>query len=375
MTAADPVTGVALRPTPADARRWIEADFDLLVRAVDQVSGGTDAAAVVWRVEDDDGGVWAAKWTTRRTVTGTQLVGSLSDAGSGHAPATLRAADGRPASRRRGGRLTMSAWSSGTDAATVGLDLAGWRAYGELLGDLHRHPFPLPERRRGARRGIRRRRRRYRAEIRALDALAAGPPAAAHTAASADQADTGRPADPASTTDTAAAALALWCDARPRVDLLLGGTDLRRTDGADRPDPARVPCHGDPHLGNVLVEPDGRLRLVDWDEAVVGHRELDLHLVEFSVLFRPTTPAELEAFRAGYGPAALDERRLVRYACVRALEDLTSSATAALTAEDEADRVEGLRVLRGVLSPVGSASLVEPRLRAALAADQRDTDS
>ncbi len=131
--------------------------------------------------------------------------------------------------------------------------------------------------------------------------------------------------------------------------------------------PRRVPCHGDPHLGNVLVEADGALRLVDWDEAVVGPRELDLHLVEFSVLFDPATPEQLDAFRQGYGPATVDECRMVRFACVRALEDLTSTMTEALATTGE-DRDEALRVFTGILAPTGSASLVEDRLRRALAA-------
>jgi spectinomycin phosphotransferase len=329
VSAAVPTPG---RPTPADARHWITADFAMQVAAIDEVSGGTDVSAVVWRFVDDAGDAWAAKWTTRTTTTGTSLVGSMADAGLDRAPGTVPTADGRRRSRRSGGRLAVSRWSEGEDAATVGLDLTGWHAYGELLADVHAHAFPLPPRRQGARRGIRRRRQRYRAAIRTLDARHTGDDV-----------------------------LGLWHDARPRIALLQQGTTLASAAPGER-----VPCHGDPHLGNVLVEPDGGLRLVDWDEAVVAPRELDLHLVEFSVLFAPASPDELDAFRAGYGPVDLDEHRLVRYACVRALEDLTSTMTTALDGSDE-DRTEALRVFTGILAPTGSASLVEDRLRAALA--------
>ncbi|WP_267420279.1 MULTISPECIES: aminoglycoside phosphotransferase family protein [unclassified Curtobacterium] len=329
MSAAEPTTG---RPTPEDARHWITADFAMQVAAIEEVSGGTDVSAVVWRFVDDTGDAWAAKWTTRTTTTGTRLVGSMADAGLDRAPGTVPTVDGRRRSRRGGGRLAVSRWSEGEDAATVGLDLDGWHAYGELLADVHAHAFPLPPRRQGARRGIRRRRQRYRAAIRMLDARPTGDDV-----------------------------LRLWRDARPRIALLQQGTTLASAAPGER-----VPCHGDPHLGNVLVEPDSGLRLVDWDEAVVAPRELDLHLVEFSVLFAPASPEELAAFRAGYGPVVLDEHRLVRYACVRALEDLTSTMTAALDGSDE-DRTEALRVFTGILAPTGSASLVEDRLRAALA--------
>ncbi|OII31570.1 hypothetical protein BIU98_07250 [Curtobacterium sp. MMLR14_010] len=340
MSAEEPTAG---RPTPADARHWITADFAMQVTAIEEVTGGTDVSAVVWRFVDDTGDAWAAKWTTRTTTTGTRLVGSMADAGLDRAPSAVPTADGRRRSRRGGGRLAVTRWTDGEDAATVGLDLAGWHAYGELLADVHAHAFPLPPRRQGARRGIRRRRQRYRAAIRTLDA---------------------RPArDAREARDARDDVLALWHDARPRIALLQQGTTLASAAPGER-----VPCHGDPHLGNVLVEPDGGLRLVDWDEAVVAPRELDLHLVEFSVLFAPASPDELAAFRAGYGPVDLDEHRLVRYACVRALEDLTSTMTTALDGSDE-DRTEALRVFTGILAPTGSASLVEDRLCAALAAD------
>ncbi|PZE23466.1 hypothetical protein [Curtobacterium sp. MCBD17_028] len=55
-------------------------------------------------------------------------------------------------------------------------------------------------------------------------------------------------------------------------------------------------------------------------------RQLDLHLIVFSVLFTPLTDEQAAAFRHGYGLVELDETRLVRYACVRALEDLVATA-------------------------------------------------
>lgn len=329
------------RPTAADARRWVAEDYGVQAVEVEQVTGGTDTSAVVWRMVDDTGTAWAAKWTTRPTRTGTRLVASMAAAGLESTPPARPTEDGRRRSRRAGGKLALTRWSGGEDAATVGLDLEGWLAYGALLADVHAHAFPLPARKQGARRGIRRRRRRYRAEIRAVDAAAT---------------------DPAATSDPV---LDLWWDARPRVDLLLRGTALVPGSPADA-----VPCHGDPHLGNVLVEGDGALRLVDWDEAVVGPRELDLHLVEFSVLFDPATPEQLGAFRQGYGPATVDERRMVRFACVRALEDLTSTMTAALASTGE-DREEALRVFTGILAPTGSASLVQDRLHRALSGPAR----
>lgn len=342
------------RPDVPDVVRWIADDFGLDTGEVEveRVIGGTDAAAAVWQVSHGADG-YAVKWTSRRTRTGVRLSESLSSAGVAGVPPVRTAADGRPTSRRAGGRLSVTAWVPGEDAATVGLDLAQWEAFGVLLGAVHAHPFPMQERRKGARRGIRRRRRRYRAGIVALDAFAAQ----GLTGAQALSAGTDARALAAGTD---AQALAAWRDARARVELLLRGTRL-----SDGDEGVPVPCHGDPHLGNLVLDADGAPCLIDWDEAVVAPRELDLHLVEFPVLFQPLTNEQRAAFDRGYGPVELDEARLVRYACVRALEDLVSTMQSVLDGPPEF-RDEELAVFHGILSPVGSASLVEPRLRALL---------
>lgn len=325
---------------PAPDRRtlaaWLAEDFREHVERLEQVEGGADAAAVVWRATTRTGAEYAVKWTQRQTRTGLRLAAAVDAA----APVGL-AQDGRAWTRRGGGRLSLARWIDGDDAATTGLTLEQWMAYGALLASVHAHPFPPPGHRKGARKGIRRRRTRYRVRLAEMDAIASAGPGAA---------DDG----------VAAEALTAWREARGRIALLLQGVALPD----DRTDVQLVPCHGDPHLGNVVVD-GGRLRLIDWDDAVVAPRELDLHLVVFSVLFTPLTAEQGAAFRHGYGFVALDETRLVRYACVRALEDLVSTAHAAVLGP-VATRAEELRVFRGILSPVGSASLVEPRLRTLL---------
>lgn len=321
-------------PDPAEVVVWLRDDFGLAVDRLEPVVGGTDPDAAVWQARTVGGRLVAVKWTRRQTRTGLRLATSLQAEGIGGGARPVAARGGRAWSRRSDGRLSVAEWADGPDAATTGLDLGQWREYGALLAAVHDHRFPVPERRRGARRGIRRRRRRYRQRLVELDLLAAG---------SADS-----------------AVLRIWRSERARIERLIAGTRI-----PIEPDVPVVPCHGDPHLGNVVVDADGGLSLIDWDEAVVAPRELDLHLVEFSVLFAPATDAELRAFRQGYGPVEPDEHRLVRFACVRALEDLVATASAALSGPAES-RADELAVFRGILSPSGSASLVEPRLVALL---------
>ena len=104
-----PNTAVAVRPTPADARRWLARDFGMTVADLAETEGGADPAAVVWRVVDVDGVAWAAKWTTRRTRTGSRLVAAITATGLDGVPAARPTTDGGTRSRRRGG--SGKAWA------------------------------------------------------------------------------------------------------------------------------------------------------------------------------------------------------------------------------------------------------------------------
>lgn len=120
-----------------------------------------------------------------------------------------------------------------------------------------------------------------------------------------------------------------------------------------------VVCHGDPHLGNVLIGGSGRVWLVDWDDAVLSPHEQDLMFVIGGVLaFAPVGPQEQSWFFDGYGAVELDPTRLAYYRCRRALEDLTPAAHVVDTrGHSRPEREEALATVRGVLSPTGLVNL------------------
>jgi Ser/Thr protein kinase RdoA (MazF antagonist) len=74
----------------------------------------------------------------------------------------------------------------------------------------------------------------------------------------------------------------------------------------------RIPlmfCHGDPSFGNVLITPDQRIVLIDWDAPVWGPAEHDLfHLQGY--------PAVLAAYEQATGALALDPDLLAVYQLV-----------------------------------------------------------
>jgi spectinomycin phosphotransferase len=100
-----------------------------------------------------------------------------------------------------------------------------------------------------------------------------------------------------------------WCAAAGLVSTLLEQADGLGRELRTRRTPSVV-CHGDPHLGNVLIGADERVWLIDWDDAVLAPRERDLMFVIGGVLaFAPVSPEEQSWFFDGYGVADLDPAR------------------------------------------------------------------
>jgi spectinomycin phosphotransferase len=320
-------------------RDWAEDDFGVTLDSTEVVVGGLDPDALVWRAVDADGLEWAVKWTARDNRYGLELARALGDAGTPGVPAPRVARDGSSWSDRAGGQLTVTRWIGGLDAFETGLDSAEWRAFGALLRSVHESGVAAPVARTG-RRGIRRAGTHVRRRITQIDDLAA--------------AGQGRP-DPEADRFTRE-----WPAIRRRiVEMQRAAAELKDTRSATR----RVSCHGDPHLGNVIVDESGQPWLIDFDDAVEAPREVDLMLIELGVLFtQPIADADRTAFRSGYGDVEVDEERIIRFGCVRAVEDLVETAHELLTGETDTPPAELLALVDGILSPNGLAGLVEERL-------------
>ncbi|MEU1361398.1 aminoglycoside phosphotransferase family protein [Micromonospora zamorensis] len=125
-----------------------------------------------------------------------------------------------------------------------------------------------------------------------------------------------RDPDPDDLAGPLAAELAgVWSGVADRVVTLTRGVERLAVDQRVRPGPDVV-CHGDPHLGNLLLGPDGQVWLVDWDDAVLAPPECDLMFVLGGVLaFAPVSAGQQKAALAGYGAADIDPARLAWFRC------------------------------------------------------------
>jgi spectinomycin phosphotransferase len=342
-------------------RAWVREDFGVDLAAIDGVGHGADEAAELWRGVSVAGAPYAVKLSGGGTPAGMVVSAYLAEHGVPGVVGPVPTLHGRLWSEREGRRLSVVPWVSDDRALGGGMSPGHWASYGALLAKVHATAVTdalatlLPR--------VDHTHERVASTVRALDSqlhMSVHEPAGA-----------GCPAD-----HLGRAVAQEWCASAGLVSTL-----LEQADGLGRELRTRhttgVVCHGDPHLGNVLIGADERVWLIDWDDAVLAPRERDLMFVIGGVLaFAPVSAEEQSWFFDGYGAADIDLTRLAYYRCARALEDLAYPAAQVVDVHRyaEPERAEALSIVRGVLSPTGLVSLALASLRdIGLIPDQRPT--
>ncbi|MBB5868241.1 spectinomycin phosphotransferase [Allocatelliglobosispora scoriae] len=310
-------------------RGWVRADFGLDLVSLDEVGHGADDAARLWRGRGAGGESFAVKVTTGGTPAGLLLTAHLADRGVPGILAPRTTASGACWSEREGSRLSVVRWAPGDRALAGGMTGAHWRTFGALLAAVHATGVS------GGPAGL----------LPREDHTHDGPAAFVRTITDRLR----RPSD-----DLLVRALAeRWHAAAGELSALSGRADelggrLRDATAVE------VVCHGDPHLGNLLVGPGGEVWLIDWDDAVRAPRERDLMFVLGGVLaFAPVTAQQRASFLDGYGDVGPDPVRLAYYLCKRALEDLDWAARVLDVRRPVEERTAALEIVGGILSPEG----------------------
>jgi spectinomycin phosphotransferase len=114
-------------------------------------------------------------------------------------------------------------------------------------------------------------------------------------------------------------------------------------------------CHADIHAGNVLIDTEGHLYVVDWDTLNLALRERDLMYVGGGQFLNKRSPEEEERlFYQGYGQTQANPVALAYYRYERIVQDVAAYCEALLlTDEGGEDRANGLRQLVGQFGPGG----------------------
>jgi len=323
-------------------RAWVREDFGVDLISMDVTGHGADEAAELWRGVCVDGAPYAVKLSGGGTPAGIVVSALLAERGVAGVAGPVPTRDGRLWNEREGRRLSVVPWVSDDRALGGGMSAQHWSSYGALLAEVHATAV--------------------------TDALAKQLPREDHTherVAPAARALDSRIRISVGPADYLARAVAEeWSTAADVVFTLLEQADGLGRELRTRMAPSVV-CHGDPHLGNVLLGGDDRVWLVDWDDAVLAPRERDLMFVTGGGLaFAPVSTQEKSWFFDGYGAADLDPARLAYYLCTRALDDIADFAThVADVRRSEPERADALSIVRGLLSPTGLVSLALLSLR------------
>ena len=83
-----------------------------------------------------------------------------------------------------------------------------------------------------------------------------------------------------------------------------------------------VLCHSDLHGGNVLIDKNGTIYIVDWDDPIIAPKERDLMFIGGGVANVWNKPHEKELFYKGYGKAEVNMTLLAYYQHERIIEDI-----------------------------------------------------
>jgi spectinomycin phosphotransferase len=120
----------------------------------------------------------------------------------------------------------------------------------------------------------------------------------------------------------------------------------------DRPASEHVLCHSDIHAGNVLVESDGRLHIVDWDDALLAPKERDLMFVGAGIGGGWNQPREAALFYEGYGNVPMDVVAIAYFRYERIVEDIAVYARSIHGARaNEADARDAVRRRASAFAP------------------------
>lgn len=292
-----------MRESPVDLadetlRACLRARYGIAVTELAFLPLGHDASAWVYRVRAADGGAYFLK--ARLGVVneaGLTVPRYLHDQGVARVVAPLPTATGALWTDAGDYALILYPFVASTTGMERGMTPRQWAEYGALLRRVHdtaiatdlarfmrRDPFTPA----GA------------GTIRRLDT---------HIGARAFE-------------DPAAATLAMFWQAR-RGDihtLLDRAEDLGQR--LARTAPPLVLCHADIHTANVLLDADGQVWFVDWDETLLAPRERDLMFVVGGISSKLVGPRDEAHFFQGYGATAIDPLALAYYRYAWAVGDI-----------------------------------------------------
>jgi spectinomycin phosphotransferase len=118
--------------------------------------------------------------------------------------------------------------------------------------------------------------------------------------------------------------------------------------------PDFVLCHSDIHGGNVLIDGNNVIYMVDWDDPIMAPKERDLMFIGGGVANVWNRPHEEELFYKGYGKTEINMTILAYYRHERIVEDIALFGQQLLdTSVDNKTRIESYNHFLAQFEPQG----------------------
>lgn len=275
----------------------LEAQYGLAVAELTFLPLGHDSSAWVYRVQASDSRAYFLK--VRMSIANEaslRVPRYLHDHGIKQVVAPLLTSSGRLWTSADNYKMILYPFVAGTSGMERGMGEQQWIDYGTLLHQIHTTPV-TPELAQIMRQ------ERFTPTtpgVKELDRYVSAPPVA----------------------EAAAQEFAtFWQSQRALILELVARAETLGPRLAQTALPC-VLCHADIHTGNVLVDAEGQVWIVDWDETILAPKERDLMFAVGGISAELVGPHEEELFFQGYGATTIDPLALAYYRYAWAVDDI-----------------------------------------------------
>lgn len=275
--------------TTSELARVLRAHYAIDSATIEETETGQDVAA--WRYRVDSRYFVKVRAAVDARDGAASLSRHLADAGVPHVVAPLRSKSGALTVQDGEHSLTVYPLIDGANGMDVGLTEDHWRAFGSFVKSLHAVTLP--------------------AELADRVASETYRPAELDVLSRVDTAASHQDSEPA----------AFWNAHRDEIFALAARAEELGRALEERALPYML-CHCDLHTNNVLIDRDGGLWVIDWDEPTHAPKERDLMFLVGGIHTSLVDPRETAWFLEGYGDPAVNSLALAYYRHAWAVQDI-----------------------------------------------------
>lgn len=318
---------------PLSLQRIIEclnSAYGLDVASLSRLSCGADLDASIYQAHTHDRLAYFIKLKRgHHHDISVTLLSLLHDAGIQHIIPPVKTKQGQPTEPIDDFTLIVYPFVEGQNGFSQQLTDDQWPALGSLLRQVHELQLPPSIQCRMRREDYS---TKWRAAVRSLYPLF----------------DTAQPVD-----ENALKLLTFIHAHRTEIQRLVDRAE-QLSQEIQKQSPEFVLCHSDIHGGNVLIDRNHKIYIVDWDEPIMAPKERDLMFIGGGVANVWNYPREEEIFYQGYGKTIINRTILSYYRHERIVEDIAIYAQELLLpATDHVDRSEMLQQFIDMFNPRG----------------------